>query len=186
MLIIYIQQLLLKHLLLWWIYFTVELLHLLKKKYFYIFCIFALSLVLHLWITGHISDLFRDTKGINQWSELKWNVYIQMKTNTNVYIYVFFHMLKIHSILRGQPKLGFKCFLSCCILMGILSLLKMKPLNENLLQSCPCLHLCTHQVWRWHPEQETSTPQRSSPPPRPPQAATTGWAEPPHRTSSLG
>ena len=42
------------------------------------------------------------------------------------------------------------------------------------------------QVWRWHPEQATSTPQRSLPPPRPPQAATVGWAEPPHLTLSRG
>lgn len=42
------------------------------------------------------------------------------------------------------------------------------------------------QVWRWPPGQETSTPQRLSPPPHPPQPATTGWAEPPHRTLSPG
>lgn len=26
-------------------------------------------------------------------------------------------------------------------------------IHGNLLQSCPPHHLCTNQVWRWHPEQ---------------------------------
>lgn len=48
-----------------------------KKKWFLYFLYnFALSLALNLWIAGNISDLFRDTKGINQWSEFKLNVYI--------------------------------------------------------------------------------------------------------------
>lgn len=95
----------------------------------------------------------------------------------NVVTDLCFFMGKIHREVNAKAarsqlvKLSFTglCF-QCNILMGFIAIMS--------------LH--THQVWRWHPERETSTPQRSSPPPRPPPAATVGWAEPPHRTYSQG